>query len=379
MFLIDKYTPTHIDDVFFHKDTYDMLRKMAKDDSIPHIIFHGMPGVGKKTMINIFLELLFDSSVHNTYEVTYKVTGSSNKTNNETIKKSDYHIVIQPKNTNYDRYLIHNVVKDYAKRVGFKAYKSKRSFKIIQIDNLDNFTYYAQTSLRRTIENYSDKCRFIMWCNSLSNVIRPIQSRCTCIRLPCPTESQMLDYLCYISAMEGKTLPLNVIHNIISTSNGYIKGVLWKLQDYWADIDFETDYDRSIKRLVDFLLMGQIDKIDGIRDIIFKLYITTFTHDKIIEDMMNNIMIHPDLDDDIKIKIVVRVSELEYNLIRGRRAIIHFDSIAASIMAIIDNSKRSKKLCINDKPNKNSYSNDTISTFAKYKKNKSDSTMLLQS
>lgn len=346
MFLIDKYTPNHIDDVFFHKETYEMLRKMAEDDSIPHIIFHGMPGTGKKTMINIFLELLFDSSVRDTYEVTYKVTGSSNKTNNETIKKSDYHIVIQPKNTNYDRYLIHNVVKDYAKRVGFKAYKSKRSFKIIQIDNLDNFTFYAQTSLRRTIENYSDKCRFIMWCNSLSNVIRPIQSRCACIRLPCPTENQMLDYLCYISAMEKKQIPLNVMHNIISTSNGYIKGALWKVQSYWVGIDFETDYDRSINRLVEYLLQGDIQYIDTMRDIIFKLYITTFTHDQIIEDMMNNLMMNENLSDDVKIKIIVKVSELEYNLIRGRRAIIHFDSIFASVMSIIHNSKNKSSLSI---------------------------------
>jgi len=378
MFLIDKYTPNHIDDVFFHKEIYDMLRQMAKDDSIPHIIFHGMPGTGKKTMINIFLELLFDSSVRNTYEVTYKVTGSSNKTNNETIKKSDYHIVIQPKNTNYDRYLIHNVVKDYAKRVGFQAYKSKRSFKIIQIDNLDNFTYYAQTSLRRTIENYSDKCRFVMWCNSLSNVIRPIQSRCTCIRLPCPTESQMLDYLCYISAMEGKTLPLNIIHNIISTSNGYIKGALWKVQDYWVGVDFETDYDRSINHLVNYLLTGQIDKIDKIRDHIFKLYITTFTHDQIIQDMMNNMMMHPDLDETLKIKIIVRVAELEYNLIRGRRAIIHFDSIVASIMSILNSSKNSINLSIGNKVSEEP-TDDSNNKFVKYKKNKEDSTIMLQS
>ena len=48
MFLIDEHTPKNIDDVVFHKDIYELLKNMAKDESIPHIIFHGKEGTGKK-------------------------------------------------------------------------------------------------------------------------------------------------------------------------------------------------------------------------------------------------------------------------------------------------------------------------------------------
>jgi len=286
-------------------------------------------------MINIFLEMLFDSSVWNRYNVNYKVSSSGNKVNNELIEKSDYHIIIKPKNTNYDRYLIHNVVQDYAKRTGFDAYNTKRKFKVIQIDNLDNFTYYAQTSLRRTIENYSDKCRFIMWCNSLSNVIRPIQSRCICIRVPAPTELELLDYICHISTLEQKQIKLNTVYNIIKNSANNIKKLLWGLELHWLDINNETDYEKSIIMLVNILLGGKISKIDMFRDIIFKLYITNFTHNQILADIVKNIMISDKLNDICKIKIMTKISELEYNLIRGRRAIIHFDSIAIAVMNII--------------------------------------------
>ena len=57
-FLIDDYAPQKVDDVFFHKDIYDRLKKMANENSIPHIIFHGEPGAGKKTMVNIFLDMI---------------------------------------------------------------------------------------------------------------------------------------------------------------------------------------------------------------------------------------------------------------------------------------------------------------------------------
>ena len=83
IFHIDKYTPKNINEIYFHKEIYELLERMSKDESIPHIIFHGVKGTGKKTMIKIFLEMLFDKSVNNIYEVDYKVTGSSNKVNFE--------------------------------------------------------------------------------------------------------------------------------------------------------------------------------------------------------------------------------------------------------------------------------------------------------
>jgi DNA polymerase III delta prime subunit len=111
---------------------------MSKDEAIPHIIFYGPEGSGKKTMIRLFLEMLFDSSVHRTVDVAYKVSGSTSKNKVEKIKQSNYHIVINPKNNNYDRYLIHDIVKEYAKRKSLGAYKTDRSFKVVSINNLDN-------------------------------------------------------------------------------------------------------------------------------------------------------------------------------------------------------------------------------------------------
>jgi len=163
MFFVNKYAPKTENDILFHKKEINTLKRMSNDNSIPHLIFSGPEGSGKKTLINLFLEMMYDKSVHKLSDATYVVTGSGNSSNDVIIKQSNYHIIIEPYNNNFDRYLIQDVVKEYAKKVPLNQFiKSKKTFKIILINNVDNLPYYAQTSLRRTMEKYSGTCRFIM-------------------------------------------------------------------------------------------------------------------------------------------------------------------------------------------------------------------------
>ena len=76
-----------------------------------------------------------------------------------------------------------NVVREKVKNFARTKSLGKVPFKVIFLDEADALTLEAQQALRRTMENYSSGCRFILSCNYSSKIIDPIQSRCAILDL----------------------------------------------------------------------------------------------------------------------------------------------------------------------------------------------------
>lgn len=228
MFLIDKYDRI-TNKIYFHKDIYDFLKNIAQDESMPHLLFNGVEGIGKKSMVKMFLEMLYGEEVNNTKYVKYIISRSDNKTSDESFIESNYHIEINPRGNNNDRYLIQDVVKKYAINSSFNMYNAKHNFKVIVIHNIHKMLLSVQFSLRRTIERYSDKCRFILLTNSLNKVIKPLISRCSYVKLIYPEPEEIINYCHDISKKENINLTLNRLTYVINNSNN-LKDILWHLE-----------------------------------------------------------------------------------------------------------------------------------------------------
>lgn len=331
--LIDEFAPQKYEDVFFHKDIYDMLHKMSQDNSIPHVIFHGATGCGKRTMTRVFLNMLYGDSISKLYTTEYNITSSGNKTKKEYVQNSAHHIIINPTGTNFDRYLVHEIVKKYASSQTIELANNPNSkFKTIQISKLDKLSHSAQTSLRRMIEVNASICRFVMWCDNLSNVIGPLKSRCVCIRIPRPSPDMLFAYLTTIAIKKNFKPKLTSLLDIVSLSECDIRRALWGLQLNIFGYDHKNSYHEKIDSIVDMIVKLQILHIEDIRDAFFNIWITYYDGVQIIRDILRKLIDRPDLNEECKANIIIRFSELEFNLLRGRREIIHFDSVVIGIM-----------------------------------------------
>lgn len=336
MLFIDKYVPTSIDNSAFHGDLLNILTKMSEDASIPNIMFYGPCGSGKKTVIRLLLELMYSKDVNNIRNITHNIKGSGNKLTPIQIKTSDYHIVIEPNNNNFDRYLIQNIVKEYAKKNHFDFYTNKTvKFKTILIDNIDNMSSLAQSSLRRTMEKYSKICRFIISCHSMAKVIEPLKSRCVCLSVPAPSNRELFKYITTVCAKDKIKIKLPEIENILEKSNGNIKTALWCLQLLKLGYSNTTSYDICIKNICQLILKHDVNNLLEIRKLVYDIMITNIEGASIISSLTMEICKNDMIKDIQKYFILEASAKSIHNIIRCRRDIINIESFIITVMKLV--------------------------------------------
>ncbi len=352
MFLIDKYTPICIQDMFFHVKIMKQLEVISKKNNLPHTLIYGPPDSGKKVLIQLFLESIFDSSVRNLYHAEFQVlsTGTSCKTVVQ-LKQSNYHIVIQPNNTNFDKHVIHDVVGEYARTIPLAIFSSKRNFKVVLINEADKLSPHAQAALRRTMELYSKTCKFILWCTKLSGIIDPIRSRCNPIRVSSPTDSELFLRLVEISAIEKINISYDKYMHIVRKSQGRIKYALWMLEYEKLNqticirnhLSNESSFEFIITKIIKLLHTPNIKKILTIRTLLYDIIITNINVSKIITSILNEIINMNKLNEDKIIQLINIAEKYEHKLLLARRPILQLEPFILHTFYVINRDALNKK------------------------------------
>jgi replication factor C small subunit len=103
-------------------------------------------------------------------------------------------------------------------------------FKILVLDEADNMTNDAQAALRRTMEQYTKSCRFILSCNYSGRIIEPIQSRCALFRFSPLPEEKIVDNLRTIAKKEGVKTTDTALKEIVEVAEGDLRKAINTLQ-----------------------------------------------------------------------------------------------------------------------------------------------------
>lgn len=132
----EKYRPQTFEEVKGQKEIVEKIKAFVESESMPHLLFSGPAGVGKTTLSLVIAKRLFgpDSWRQNTLELN-----ASDERGIDVIRVK---------------------VKDFARTKAI----GDVPFKIIYLDESDALTRDAQQALRRTMENYTKTCRFILSC-----------------------------------------------------------------------------------------------------------------------------------------------------------------------------------------------------------------------
>jgi|SRR3989344_1652377 len=334
MFLIENYKNLLSDECqYFYNDIITFFNNIKQFDDIPNIIFYGIPNPLKLCLVNTCLEILTDESINDLTDVVYKISGCGNKIIEEIIPQSNYHIIINPKGNNFDRYLVQNIIKVYAKNKVLDVFNTKLKYKIVVIHNAHKLSHIAQASLRRTMERYNYNCRFIMTCDKL--LMKPLQSRCCHLRIPLPSIQNLCKFTYNIALKNHLILSTSELYNIVKICNKNITNILWYIDFVKHNCKYVYNFDTFIDSLYKLILTKSITNIDKIRETFFNISITGYTCELIIKHIILKFINDPNILDHIKIQILNIGLQCEYQFLKGRRGIIHFDNFIINIMFIL--------------------------------------------
>ena len=149
----EKYRPSDFFEIKGQAEIVKRVKAFVEQQNLPHLLFAGPAGVGKTSLALVIAKKLFKDS----WRQNFLELNASDERGID---------------------IIRHKVKDFARTKAI----GDVPFKIIYLDECDALTREAQQALRRTMENYTQTCRFVLSANYSSKIIEPIQSRCVVFR-----------------------------------------------------------------------------------------------------------------------------------------------------------------------------------------------------
>lgn len=306
----ERYRPIKFEEVFGQDEIVKRVKNLTNSLNIPHMLFAGAAGTGKSTLAIIVARELFKEY----WKENYLELNASDARGIDVIRQE---------------------VKNFARTKSLGSVP----FKIIFLDEADALTKEAQQALRRTMENYTSTCRFILSCNYSSKIIDPIQSRCVVFRFKLLEKKDVEKVIKRIIETEKLVIDEKGIQAIYEGSEGDCRRAINLLQasasispnvtEEIVNILLSNAKPKDIKIVLDYALSGDFEKArEKLLEVMLKESISGTDVIKVIQKEIWNLNIDPE----IKVRLTEKTGEAEFRLVEGSDEFIQLEALLASFV-----------------------------------------------
>lgn len=312
---IEKYRPYKpsqliLDDILLRK-----INKIISDKEMTNLIITGIPGIGKTTTIKCIVRELYGPHMKD---------------------------AVLELNASDDRGIraVQDVITNFCKKKIVLEEGKYANHKTIILDEADNMTQKAQVSISNLMEKYYSTTRFVFTCNSSSDIIESIQSRCNIMRYMRLTSKQVISKLEDICKREKIPYEMDALDTIASISQGDIRHAINNLQLVYncynkiRKNDIYTICDKPQPIIINSLFNACVDKdFKKAVNIFYELKEQGFMESDIILNMIYMIRNNKtDLDEKTKILFLDKICHSAYIISNGIDSPLQITSCIANII-----------------------------------------------
>ena len=306
----EKYRPSKFPEIVGQDDIIKRVESLTNSLNIPHLLFAGPAGTGKSTLALVVVKELFKENWRDNYLE---------------LNASDERGI--------------NVVREKVKNFARTKSLGEVPFKVIFLDEADALTPEAQQALRRTMENFSNTCRFILSCNYSSKIIDPIQSRCALFRFKLLEKRHIEKVIKKIIEGEKLIISPEAMEMIYEGSEGDCRRCINLLQSTASispSINIElvstiiaSAKPKDIKIVLDYAISGDFQKArEKLLDVMLKESISGQDVIKAIQKEIWSLPVEPE----IKVKLTEKTGEAEFRIVEGSDPFIQLQALLASFV-----------------------------------------------
>jgi len=308
----EKYRPKSFSEIEGQTDVVKRVEAFVKNKNMPHLMFAGPAGVGKTSLSIVAAKELFGPGWrHNFLE----------------LNASDERGID----------VIRNQVKNFARTRAI----GDVPFKIIYLDECDALTKEAQQALRRTMENYTQTCRFVLSCNFSSKIIDPIKSRCTLFKFKPLGKNELFKIIDRIAKEEKLNLTDKAKEALYEASGGDCRRVenilqgcaaLSKKIDETAVFNLaSTARPKEVLQLLELAVNGNFIKA---RDTLLKTMLNYGLSGLDIIKQIQKEVWELKIDDRKKMKMIDACGEAEFRMVEGSDEFIQLEALLAKFAVL---------------------------------------------